>query len=196
MTAHAVYNDSRRLANNNGKVDKTLMSQSSTTMQANASSAASSSTFAARTKNPTGNATFVQSAACIGATMREAWQGAAKSSITIALEDLHRGRPTNMNRMGEIAAAILLLSCMPKSSLATVTMQRISNRLQLQSALLLKLPLSVMDHCTTRIRSRHSAVITARLTTGWLQTHLHKAQSAQNMHSQSAINVASVFFLI
>ena len=65
---------------------------------------ASSSASAGGKKNPTDNATFVQSAARIGATMREAWRGAAKSSITSALEDLQRGRPANMNRMGEIAS--------------------------------------------------------------------------------------------
>ena len=74
MTAQAVYNDIRRIANNNGQVDRTLMSQSSTTTQANTSSMASSSALAARTMHPTDHRTFAQSAAHIGATMRESWQ--------------------------------------------------------------------------------------------------------------------------
>ena len=82
MTAHAVYNDSRRLANDNGKVNETLMSQSSTTMRANTSSMASSSALAARSKNPTDDAAFVQSAARTGATMHEVWQGSATRVIS------------------------------------------------------------------------------------------------------------------
>ena len=93
MSAHQIYNDTARIANNNGEVDRTLPGAQRT------NAATSSTSTTARRKNPTDSRTFSESSNRFGALMDVSWANAAKAAVDTTLRDLRRGGEKAMQKV-------------------------------------------------------------------------------------------------